>query len=462
MAKITALSAALACALAMPALAQDLALTAHEAAARGDLAAAITRMQAHIQAQPGDSAARKDLARYYLWTGDYAEADALLSPMAGTDAEAKSLLANTSAWAGKVDRALALNAEALAEQTPNFLAQFTQAVALRQTAQAGRAWPYVEAAERMQPEGKDVKDLRRGTYVRTASDITLQWGLLDDSDDIRAERFALSANIRMDDDWYLLGGWSHTDYRAPIGGGYEPISGGDSIADRQFWLGAAFTPAADTRITMAVGRSDSKAGDETTGLLRVDQRASDDFSFSVGFDRNRLGISPRSVSLGLMRDQWWLQARYTPGYHWTFDAAASFDDINDGNRRSDWQFAARRAILRNQTVQLDLGAEVQWLGFNNNPGNGYYAPDNYRRAALTASAYFPIGDDAGFYARAGVGMQRDESFSSWKSANDISVEWVTGIFSDWELRIQAGYSDRAQQTGLYDANRFGVQIKRRF
>ena len=431
MAKITAISAALACALAMPALAQDLRMSAHEAAARGDLTAAITAMQAHAQANPDDILARKDLARYYLWTGDYAEADALLSPMAESDPEAKALLANTAAWAGKIDRALALNADALAQQPVDFLAQFTQAVALRQTAQASRAWPYVEAAERMQPDGKDVKDLRRGTYVRTASDITAQWGLLDDSDDIRGERFALSANIRMDDDWSLLGGWSHTDYRAPIGGGYEPVSGGDSIADRQFWLGAAFTPAQDTRITLALGRSDSKAGDETTGLLRVDQRASDDFSFSAGFDRNRLGISPRSVSLGLMRDQWWAQARYTPGYRWTFDAAVSFEDINDGNRRSDWQFAARRAIIRTQSLQFDLGAEVQWFGFDTDPGNGYYAPDNYRRAALTASAYFPINDNIGLYARAGVGMQRDESFSSWKSANDISVEWVTGIFSDF-------------------------------
>jgi hypothetical protein len=59
-------------------------------------------------------------------------------------------------------------------------------------------------------------------------------------------------------------------------------------------------------------------------------------------------------------------------------------------------------------------------------------------------------------------MQRDESFSSWKSANDVSVELIAGIFSDWELRISAGYSDRAQQAGLYDANSFGVQIKRRF
>lgn len=462
MAQMKTLTLALAALLALPAAAQDRSQEAREASARGDTAAAITAMQAHVAAYPEDAAAKKDLARYLLWTGAYAEADALLAPMAATDPEAAALQANNAAWAGKIDQALQLNAAGMQKSPPDFLAQFTQAVALRQTAQAYRAWPHVDAAEALQPGGKDVNDLRRGTRVHTASEVVAGWTLLDDSDDIRAERFGLSAAVRLSDDWRLIGGWSNTDYRAPIGGGYEPVSGGDSIDDRQYWLGVAVTPAPDTRITAQLGRSETDADDDTTGLLRVDQRINDDFSFSAGYDRNRLGISPRSVSLGLMRDQFVGQIHYTPGYHWTFDAFGSYQEIDDGNNRSEWQLAARRAVVRSSKLQLDLGGEVQWLSFANATGNGYYAPDSYKRAALTASAYLPFSDDVGLYARAGVGLQRDESFSSWKSANDISVELIAGIFSDWELRISAGYSDRAQQAGLYDANSFGVQIKRRF
>lgn len=461
MAQMKALTLAVAALLALPAAAQDRGREAREAAARGDTATAITAMQAHVAAHPDDTSAKKDLARYLLWTGAYAEADALLAPMAAADPEAAALQANNAAWAGKIDRALQLNAAGMRKSPPDFLPQFTQAVALRQTAQAYRAWPHVESAEALQP-GKDVADLRRGTRVRTASEVAAGWNVLDDSDDISAERFGLSAAVRLSDDWRLIGGWSTTDYSAPIGGGYEPVSGGDSIDDRQYWLGVAVTPAPDTRITGQLGRSETDAGDDTTGLLRVDQRVNDDFSFSAGFDRNRLGISPRSVSLGLMRDQFLGQIRYTPGYHWTFDAFGSYQDIDDGNSRTEWQLAARRAVVRSSKLQLDLGGELQWLLFANATGNGYYAPESYKRAALTAGAYVPFSDDVGLYARAGVGLQRDESFSSWKSANDVSVELIAGIFSDWELRISAGYSDRAQQAGLYDANSFGVQIKRRF
>jgi hypothetical protein len=320
----------------------------------------------------------------------------------------------------------------------------------------------VEAAERAQPGGKDAVDLRRGTRVRTSSELTLGWGLTDDSDDIQVERYGLAANIRLSDDWRLLGNWAEYGYSAPIGGGYEPIGGGTSIDDSQFWIGVSNTPATDSRWTALIGTSDTDAGSETLGLLSWDQRVSDDWRFSVGADRNRLGISPRSVSLGLMRDQFLVQARYAPGLDWTWDGFASYQDISDGNGRTELLFAGRRAVVRNQNVQLDLGGEVNWQSYDDDPGNGYYSPENYRRVSLTAAAYFPFTENTGLALRAGLGVQRDEDFENWKSANDISLEYVAGIFSDWELRLQAGYSDRAQAAGVYDASSFGVQIKRRF
>lgn len=462
MAQMTLLATALGALLALPAVAQDRSLEAREAAARGDTAAAMTAMRAHLASNPGDVAAQKDLARYYQWTGAYAMADALLRPLAGQDPEAAALLASNAAWAGKINEALALNAPALQRDAGDFLANYIQAVALRQTAQAYRAWPFVEAAERARPGSKDAIDLRRGTRVRTASEISLGWSLTDDSDDIQVERYGLAANIRLSDDWRLLGNWTEYEYSAPIGGGYEPIGGGTAIDDSQFWIGVSNTPAPDSRWSALVGTSDTAAGSETLGLLSWNQRVSDDWSFSVGADRNRLGISPRSVSLGLMRDQYLAQARYSPGLNWTWDGFASYQDISDGNGRTELLFAGRRAVVRNQDVQLDLGGEVNWQSYDEDPGNGYYSPENYRRASLTAAAYFPFTENTGLALRAGLGVQRDEDFENWKSANDISMEYVAGIFSDWELRLQAGYSDRAQAAGVYDASSFGVQIKRRF
>lgn len=462
MAKITALSIALGALLAMPATAQDLSIEARAASARGDTSAAIVAMQTHVDGHPDDIAAKLDLARYYMWTGAYAKVDSMLSPLATQNAEAAALLASNAAWAGKINRALDLNASGLQNNPADLLANYTQATALRQTAQAHRAWPYVEAVERATPGTKDAIDLRRITKVRTASEISIGWGQSNDSDDIRVNRYGLDANIRLADNWRLVGNISQYDYSAPLASGYQPIDGGTSIDDTQFWIGVTNTPAQDSQWIATLGSSDSDAGSELIGLLRWNQRVNDDWSFALSADRNRLGISPRSVSLGIMREQYSGQVRINPGFNWVFDGFASYQDISDGNSRTDFQIAGRRAIVRNQSIQLDLGAEAQWMSFDEDPGNGYYSPDNYKRVALTAFAYFPFSDNQGLAVRAGLGIQRDEDFDNWESANDFSLEYTAGILSDWEFKAFAGYSDRAQPAGLYDTNVVGLQLKRRF
>ena len=169
MAQMTALALALGALLALPAAAQDRSQEARAASARGDTAAAISFMREHLAEHPDDAAAKKDLARYYIWSGAYIEADALLAPMADGDAEARALLAYNAAWAGRIDRALALNADGLTRDAGDFQANYTQAIALRQTARAYAAWPHVETVERLKPGSRDATDLRRGTRQRTAS-----------------------------------------------------------------------------------------------------------------------------------------------------------------------------------------------------------------------------------------------------------------------------------------------------
>ncbi|HWS41114.1 MAG TPA: hypothetical protein VN247_07500, partial [Arenimonas sp.] len=369
---------------------------------------------------------------------------------------------SNAAWAGKIDQALDLNASGLQQNPTDLLANYTQATALRQTTQAYRAWPFVEAVEKAKPGSKDATDLRRITKVRTASEISVNWGRTDDSDDIQVDRYGLDGNIRLSDNWRLIGNVSLYDYNAPLGSGYEPITGGTSEDETQFWLGVSNTPTQDSLWLATLGSSNTDAGNEVIGRILWNQRVNDDWSFSLDANRNRLGISPLSVSLGLMRYQYLGQVRFNPGYNWVFDGLVSIQDISDGNNSVDLQVAGRRAVVRTQAVQLDLGANAQWMSFDEYQNNGYYSPSNYRRVALTAFAYFPFGDNYGLAVRAGLGIQRDETFDDWKSANDFSIEYVAGILSDWEFKAYAGYSDRAQPAGLYDTNAVGVQLKRRF
>jgi hypothetical protein len=64
--------------------------------------------------------------------------------------------------------------------------------------------------------------------------------------------------------------------------------------------------------------------------------------------------------------------------------------------------------------------------------------------------------------QAGLGRQRDETFTAWRRANDISASLVVGIFSPWQLSVNAGYSERVLNTGAYEGRSWGITLTRRF
>ena len=109
-------------------------------------------------------------------------------------------------------------------------------------------------------------------------------------------------------------------------------------------------------------------------------------------------------------------------------------------------------------------AVIDWpvQPFDDNPGNGYYAPDDYRRYALTGFSYIGISEDVGLSLQAGLGRQRDETFDSWRRANDFNAQLVFGILSPWQFSINAGYSERVQNTGAYEGHTWGVTLTHRF
>jgi thioredoxin-like negative regulator of GroEL len=151
--KAMALAAALAALLAAttPAWAQDAALDAQARArmGQGDARGALQLMRQHVAAQPGDADARLDLVRYLTWNGDFAAAQAALlaDPAVADSAEGRELHASLLAWAGRIEQARAVNAPLLEAGPADLMPNYTQAIALRQSARPRLALPYVAAVE---------------------------------------------------------------------------------------------------------------------------------------------------------------------------------------------------------------------------------------------------------------------------------------------------------------------------
>lgn len=442
--------------------AQDMQARAYMAT--GDLRSALSLMREYIAVHPENHAARLDLVRYLIWSGDYAAAKEVLEADSSAEqsSEGQELLANLLAWGGRIDGALETNAPLLQATPDNFLVNYNQAVALRQSDQPDTALPYVEAVKRLLPDSKDARDLERATQIWTDSFITLDYNRSGDSDKLDTFRPTLRSEIAYNEELRFTTELGHWDYRAPTSGPFAPVNGGNSISENYGLLGLRYAPSLRTELFGAAGYSSIDEDGEALWRFGTNYRANDDWRFRLWADHGRVAISPRSLSLGLTLDGVVAQARWTPDLRWTGDVLLRHDRYSDDNNRNAADVAIRRAVVRQLGFMLDLGLAGQYISYDSDPGNGYYAPSDYRRFLVTANSYFSFTDDVGLAVQGGFGAQRDETFNAWRSAGDISAELVFGIFSPWELRLRSAYSNRVQNTGAYDAYYWGMALTHRF
>lgn len=461
------IGALLALPAATPAMAQDtqpLDAQARAMMGTGDASGAVHLMREYVAAHPDDQAATLDLARYLTWNGDYAGAKRVLdaNPAATQSTDGQVVLAALLAWAGRLDAALQANAPLLQADPDGLLPNYTQATALRRSAQPRSALPYVEAVARAKPDSRDAIDLARATHITTDSFVLLDVQHGNDSDDLSRSMPSLRAELaqglalRYTLD---LGRWDH---RAPTTSPFASTDGNGSIAESRGLVGVRYAPSLRTELSAAVGHSSTDLDGVNLWRLGVDHRASDSWRLWLLAEHDRVAASPRSISLGIDRTTESGHAQWTPDFAWTGDLWLRHDAYSDGNDSVEENVALRRAVLRQPHAMLDLGVALQHLSYDDNPGNGYYAPSNYRRYALTASSYFGLTDDIGLSVQAGLGRQRDESFTSWHRANDLALAMVFGIYSPWQLTVSAAYSERVLTTGAYEGRSWGMTLLRRF
>lgn len=431
---------------------------------RGDSRGALQLMRAHVVAHSDDRAARFDLVRYLTWSGNYAQAEGVLraDPDAERSPEGQQLHAGLLAWAGRIETAQALNAPLLSAHPDDFLANYTQAIALRQSAKPRAALPYVEAVQRSKPGSDDANGLELGTRVLSESFIALDYDHASDSDHLVSSRPTLRAELAQGDALRYtieLGRWEN---RSPSSSPFAAVDGAGSVAQDRGLFGLRYASSLATVWSAALGYSSISNSGALLWRAGVDHRAEDDWRLGLQLDHDRLAVSPRSLSLGLTRTGAVGQIHWTPDMLWTGDILLRDDHYSDSNNSVEWDAALRRAVVRHSGVMLDLGAQLQHISYDRNPGNGYYAPSDYRRYALTANAYFGLGKNVGLSLQGALGRQRDETFTSWRRADDISAAVIFGIFTPWQLRAYAGYSERVQNTGAYAGRNWGMTLTRRF
>jgi tetratricopeptide (TPR) repeat protein len=420
----------------------------------------------YLKKHPENSEAWLEYSRVQLWRGNYQAAlNALGEYRArfGATMDYRKQKARILAGAGRSSKAMKLNAPLLKTSPDDFELNATRTLALHAGRRPAEALGCLVILERLTPGSQETAGIEKFVKTPLRSNLNLDTNFYDDSDNVRIFRSELTGEWVVSPVTRLSAGTLYEELRADAGSGLERRDGGERIRDNNVWAGIRhrFSPgvAADGRAGMIFVEGGSQFPLYRLGL---DLQPLDTLSFRLTYNRDLYDVSPRAVSVGVRRGATRLQCQWQPNLLYTLDITGEYDTFSDNNRRWEATVAPRRAVLRTEKFNLDLGLLGWWFGFDKDLDNGYYDPSNYQRYAVTGYGYWKINENNGLSLFAAVGVQKDETMSSFQDGEDVSAEGIFGIYSDWMLKARVGYTNRRLASGAYDGFSGGLTLTRRF
>lgn len=472
------------------------------AAWQGDYATAIDSHQRILEIAPNDAGARLGIARVRYWQseleaskaayedylarhpdvaapwleyvvvlterGDYARAIEVLDDTGkrfGDSLPLRKQRARVLAWADRPTASLGL-VDALAPELPDdYELGYTRTVALHYAHQTRDALASLDATTKLRPDSKESIDLARFIRTPLRSNATAGFGYLSGTDDVSIRHAYLRGEYVINPDTRLFGGTDRQRLHAKVGSGYEKPDGGTSIDYTRVWLGMQHRVSPVLSLDAQAGGGRAEGDNTFVYEVGADYEPIDTIALRLAHRQDLFAVSPRAAKLGIERRSTTLDATWTPDLRWTLDGRLGYDTLSDGNDRREAALAPRRAVLRSQRLNLDLGVSGRWFGYDIDPGNGYYAPSSYRRYAVTAFTYWKLSDDDGVSVAFSYGPYKDNTMSGYRSGGDVVLEGFFGLYRDWYLNVKAGLSDYSGGAGAgagYRSNQFEVSLTRRF
>lgn len=400
------------------------------------------------------------------WRGNYAKAMELLEfyrDEFGRDADYLRNRARLLAWAELPAQAMAIVEELLKNDPGDFSALFTKAIALQRNNQPVEALALAEELRRTHPS-RDTEELYLVTWTPVRSHAGAGFSYYSDEDEIdhlHSELFGVhflspvtSLGVRLEYD-YLT---------APQGSGLENIDGSDN---EEYQRGALelwhrFAPWLAADLSLGASRIGEQDKFPTTRVnLTLDP--TDTLNLRLSQEYDYYLISPRSASLGIRRSHYQGEVTWRPDLRYTVVGQVAYDDFSDDNNKWLAVLAPRRAFVRSQYFNLDLGVRGWLFGFDRDLNHGYYDPEKYQSYMVTAFSRWKIDRDNEIGLNAAAGMLKDNTMDGFEFGWEATLEGTFGIYRDWLLKARVStMENQRQNAGAYDATSGGLTLIRRF
>ena len=420
----------------------------------------------YLAKQPGVAAAWLEYIVVVTELGDYARAMELLETYRqrfGDNVAYRKQKARVLAWAERPTPSLGIVSELEPTLRDDYELGYTRTVALHYAHRPREALASLAEVTRLRPDSKETLDLTRFIRTPLRSNATAGFGYHTDSDDVSIRHAFVRGEYMINPETRLFGSTDRQQIHADSGSGYEKPDGGTSIGYNRAWLGIQHRYSPKVSLDAQIGGGRAEGDSNFIYEVGADLQPADGLAMRLSHRQDLFAVSPRAAKLGIERRATTLDTTWTPDLRWTLASRVGYDTLSDGNDRWEAELAPRRAVMRTQRLNLDLGVSGRWFGYDEDPGNGYYAPSLYQRYALTAFTYWKISDDDGVSVAFSYGPYKDNTLSGFRTGSDIVAEGFFGIYRDWFLDVKAGLSNYGGGgTGGYRSHMFELSLTRRF
>lgn len=433
---------------------------------KGDTGKAARAYRAYLDQHPEVQAARLEYIQAVTELGDHARAVELLEAYRqrfGETVPYRKQKARVLAWADRPTPSLDIVSSLYPAMPDNYDLAYTRTIALSSAHRPREALASLEELSRLGPDRKETADLRRIIRTPLRSDTRFSFGYRTDSDDVTISHAGLDGVHVISPETRVVAGADRQWLQARSGSGFEKPDGGSHAAYSRAWAGASHLVSPRWAVDGQAGIGTIEGEQRLIYQVGANFQARDEFGMRLARSQDLYAVSPRATALGIQRRANSLDLLWAPDLRYTVAGLMEYDTFSDGNHRWEVGLAPRRAFLRSQRLNLDLGIGGRWFGFRDDPNHGYYAPSLYRRYSLTAYSYWKLSDDDGISVTFSAGPYKDSTLTGYRVGGDLVAEGFFGIYRDWMLDVKASLSHYGGgDTGAFRSRMLELSLSRRF
>jgi tetratricopeptide (TPR) repeat protein len=400
------------------------------------------------------------------WRGDYAESMTILgnySEKFGESGDYRRETARTLAWADRPNAAMELITPLLDENPEDYGVNYSRTIAFNKDSRPSEAIDSLAKLAELKPDAKETEDIRKVVLTPQRPDITFGASFYTDTDDLDRYRGSVVAGYSTQPETRLTLGIAVDYLEADTDTGFETLDGDKTARHTEGWIGIDHVVSSQLSVEGHVGAGDAEGDSKVIYGAALKYRPLDNLRLTAETDYGFYVVSPRSVDMGIRRSSNHLKLDWEPNLVYRVLLGVGYNDFSDDNESWEVVAAPRRAILRREKINLDMGLRGTWYGFDEALDNGYYDPDYYQSYMVTSLTYWKISDDDGIGLALDAGVVKDDEMDSFEFGWGASVEGVFGLYRDAMLRVGASaFNNQRTSGGAFEAYEAHAAVTLRF